>query len=135
MNLQNDQELATTKAKLAELEQLIAKRKADPKPTPARHMTMQSLSRLANQLREEIVRYECGGGLAYERERTTKLRDDFELANTKAKLADLERHIRERKADPTPSPGREMSLLSLARLANQLREEIIRYECGVKSHR
>jgi len=63
------------------------------------------------------------------------LQDDCELANTKIKLRELEKLIEKSKADPSPGPGYRTSLWSLSRLANQLREEIIRYECGVKSHR
>jgi hypothetical protein len=60
-----------------------------------------------------------------------KLRNDRELANTRNKLADLERLIQ--RAKDRPSPGQATELRSLTRLANQLREELSRYASAVPS--
>lgn len=54
------------------------------------------------------------------------LRNHDELANTQRKLADLERLIADAKS--SAGPGRDAEVRSLTRLANQLREEIIRYQ-------
>ena len=56
MNLEDDQELANTEHKLKLLEQQIAKARSRP-ATPVNLESLQSLTRTANQLREEIVRY------------------------------------------------------------------------------
>jgi hypothetical protein len=59
-----------------------------------------------------------------------ELNDDQELANTERKLAMLETQIGNAKSRPSTPPNLE-SLQSLIQMANQLREEIIRYQ----SHR
>jgi hypothetical protein len=53
------------------------------------------------------------------------LKNDTELANTQAKLADLDRLIRDAKSNR--GAGAQTELRSLQQLANQLREEIVRY--------
>jgi hypothetical protein len=55
-----------------------------------------------------------------------KLDNERELANTQSKLAELERLIQ--RAQASPSAGREVELRSLNKLANELREEILRYK-------
>ena len=55
---------------------------------------------------------------------------DFELQNTLEKLAELEEHIAPRMEQArlgTLNPIARLSLRSLRRLANSLREEIARY--------
>ena len=55
MTLRNDTELANSRRKLSELERLIEEsRKND---APGRATELRSLTRLANELREEISRY------------------------------------------------------------------------------
>ena len=54
------------------------------------------------------------------------LRNERELANTQRKLEDLNRLIQSAKA--VGGAGRDVEIRSLTRLANQLREEIIRYQ-------
>jgi uncharacterized small protein (DUF1192 family) len=56
MNLETDHQLANTEKKLALLEQQIARASARP-ATPANLESVRSLNQMANQLREEIVRY------------------------------------------------------------------------------
>ena len=56
MSLRNDRELANTRRELSELEQLIERAKQHS--GPGQLSEVRSLTRLANQLREEIVRYE-----------------------------------------------------------------------------
>lgn len=57
MTLRNDDELANTQAKLAELERLIAQAGHDA--MAGRHTEVRSLTRLANELREEVIRYQA----------------------------------------------------------------------------
>ena len=57
MNLQNDHELANTESKLAMLKDQIELVKARP-ATDANAVSLRSLVQMANQLREEIVRYQ-----------------------------------------------------------------------------
>jgi len=58
------------------------------------------------------------------------LKNDTELANTRIKLRNLEEHYVLSSQDRTGNPQvREISLQSLKRLINQLKEEIVRYEC------
>jgi hypothetical protein len=56
MTLANDDQLTNTQRKLVLLEQQIAKAKARPL-APENSDSIESLVRMANQLREEIVRY------------------------------------------------------------------------------
>ena len=54
------------------------------------------------------------------------LRNERELDNTRRKLEDLDRLIQSAKV--ADGAGRDVEIRSLTRLANQLREEIIRYQ-------
>jgi hypothetical protein len=57
MTLRNDAELANTERKLAGLQKLISDAQKDP--GAGRNVEVRSLSRLANELREEISRYKA----------------------------------------------------------------------------
>ena len=58
------------------------------------------------------------------------LRNDVELANTRDKLRILEESYEETVNDPTEDEHvRELTMFSLKRIINQLKEEIVRYEC------
>lgn len=57
------------------------------------------------------------------------LANDTELANTRAKLADLEARYEELQNEPTEDEHlREVTLRSLKKYINQFKEEIIRYQ-------
>jgi hypothetical protein len=56
LDLADDQELANTERKLAALGEQIAKAKLRPS-TPANLQSLRALVEMANQFREEIVRY------------------------------------------------------------------------------
>lgn len=61
MTLKNTQELEATRRKLALLEERIAAIHSTSKPNDhATELTIRSLMRLANQLKEEIARFEAG---------------------------------------------------------------------------
>jgi hypothetical protein len=57
MNLENDHQLANTQRKLGLLDEQITTAKARPS-SPENNDSLQSLVKMANQLREEIVRYQ-----------------------------------------------------------------------------
>lgn len=60
MNLQSDRELANTRAKLRLLEEEYeATRNDASEDAYLREVTMHSLKRLINQLKEEVARYEA----------------------------------------------------------------------------
>ncbi len=60
MTLQNEFELKNTRKKLRELEEYYATREKEPSDNDYfRELTLQSLKRLINQLKEEIMRYEA----------------------------------------------------------------------------
>lgn len=60
MNLRNDRELANTKRKLLLLEESVEQARTDPdEDEHVREVTIESLKRLMNQLKEEISRYEA----------------------------------------------------------------------------
>jgi hypothetical protein len=57
------------------------------------------------------------------------LKNDVELANTREKLRQLEEHYDARLGEPATNPHvRELTLRSLKRLINQLKEEIALFE-------
>jgi hypothetical protein len=59
MNLQNHQELEVTKEKLRALEEWYAKRVREPAADEhVRQLSLQSIKKMINQLKEEIVRFE-----------------------------------------------------------------------------
>lgn len=59
MTLQSNRELETTRQKLSDLEQLYAKTQASPTENDyARKLSLRSLRRTINQLKEEIARFE-----------------------------------------------------------------------------
>ncbi len=56
------------------------------------------------------------------------LKNERELANTREKLADMEARYEELRSDSTTSPHvRELTLHSLKRVINQMKEEIVLY--------
>jgi uncharacterized small protein (DUF1192 family) len=60
MSLKNDAELENTREKLRELEERYALRRSEIALNPhVQELTLQSLKRLINQLKEEIARYEA----------------------------------------------------------------------------
>jgi hypothetical protein len=60
MSLQSTRELEVTREKLQELEQLYARTLADSSQRGySRELTLRSLRRSANQLKEEIARFEA----------------------------------------------------------------------------
>ncbi len=64
------------------------------------------------------------------------LKNDIELANTKAKLVRLEARYEDVRSDTREDPHvRELTLRSLKRYINQFREEIARYEAHQPARR
>ena len=59
MTIINARQLAATKKKLALIEQQIVELRLQSEPSSADAISAQSLKRLANQLKEEIARYEA----------------------------------------------------------------------------
>ncbi len=64
MSLQSKRELEVTREKLRGLEQLYAATAATPEGTYSREITLRSLRRTINQLKEEITRFETRTGSA-----------------------------------------------------------------------
>jgi hypothetical protein len=61
MSIQNRRQLENTRKKLLMLEDRCQALEADPEsgtPAPARELTLRSLKKLINQLKEEIARFE-----------------------------------------------------------------------------
>jgi flagellar biosynthesis chaperone FliJ len=122
----NDVELNNTQEKLQRLEDRARKVEERLRRNPDRsatRVTLLSYRQLIGQLQEEIRRYELG----VESPQRRLLQNEEELQNTIAKLESLKRLEEKRAAEP-PSSARNVSLLSLRRTMNQLREEIAWYE-------
>jgi hypothetical protein len=58
------------------------------------------------------------------------LQNERQLLNTERKLNQLEDLLRDARAKP--GPGRDSEVRSLARLVNELREEIVRYHATAR---
>ncbi len=117
MSISNQRELECSLEKLAALEGDMQKLAA-MEPNSALRTAMQvTLSRLINQFKEEIGRFKAGarGDLVAQR----SLKTQQQARNTREKLAGLESLIA--KADG-------VSLSSLRRMRNQLKEELLTYE-------
>ena len=123
MILKNDIELTNTRAKLARLEARYEALQNDAAEDEyIRELTMQSLKKYINQFKEEIARSQA----LQPARRMRRMLSDVELVNTRRKLSELERLY---EADEQETGGdeelREVSMQSLKRLINQLKEEII----------
>ena len=71
MELKDEQELENTRAKLQSLKEMYEDARADRSGNKeARAAELESLMGLINQLKEEIIRFECRQGL-----RVTKVRE------------------------------------------------------------
>lgn len=119
-------QLEVTREKLASLEELYAETKARPVENAlTRELTLRSIMKMINQMKEEIVRFE-----AHVPERDpNRLRSERELENTKEKLRWLEDQYQAAKARPTDAPHvRDLTLRSINKMINQLKEEIVRFE-------
>jgi flagellar biosynthesis chaperone FliJ len=123
MILKYDIELANTRAKLARLEARYESLRNDTaEDGHVRELTMQSLKKYINQFKEEIARSQNGQPAR----RLRRTLNDVELANTRRKLTDLERlHEAHEKETGGDEELREMSMQSLKKLINQMKEEII----------
>jgi len=64
------------------------------------------------------------------------LKDDIELANTRAKLARIEARYAKLRDEPRGDAHvRELTMRSLKKYINQFKEEIARYECRQPARR
>lgn len=62
MNLENRRQCENTRAKLRDLEAMHEKKRREPGDDYVRELTLRSLKRRINQLREEIARFEARTG-------------------------------------------------------------------------
>jgi hypothetical protein len=62
------------------------------------------------------------------------IENERQLENTREKLRLIEEHYERRRKEPADDKdARELTLWSLNKTINQLKEEIVRYECHAKS--
>lgn len=129
MIIRSQRQLENTRTKLRELEKRYQRRKQAPMVDEhIRTLALISFRQLINQLTEEIGRYEAGV-----EPQPHCLQTEQTLENTRRKLYELEALYRRRKEDTTETPYvRKLSLQSLKRTINQLKEEIVRFEAHAK---
>ncbi len=118
MNLQNEREFDVTREKLRFMEERYDAIRAKPATNNyARELTLRSLRRTINQLKEEIVRFESGA---------TRTRNYGEPELARKKLELLEQRYEAVRQQPTENEYvRELTMQSLKRSINQLKEEIV----------
>jgi hypothetical protein len=64
MSIENERQLENTRRKLKLLEENYERKRRQPTDNEAvREVTLESLRKTINQLKEEIIRYECKRGL------------------------------------------------------------------------
>lgn len=133
MDLKNDLEVANTRAKLAELEARYDELHRDTSENASvREVTMRSLKRYINQFKEEIARFEACRAKVPDANGTVKaprgINSDAALENTRQKLRQLEEMLESNKNENGDDELRRMERISIKRLINQFKEEIVRYE-------
>ena len=118
MNLQNEREVEVTREKLCFMEEQYESIRAKPATNPyARELTLRSLRRTINQLKEEIVRFESGA---------TRNRNYCDPEVTRKKMLLLKQHYEATSQRPTENDHtRELTLQSLKRTINQLKEDLV----------
>ncbi len=128
MTLRDDHELAVTLRKLAILEAQYEKTAREPSDDPhLKELGLRSARRIINQLKEEVARYRAG--IRPDNARPRGIETDEQLANTRRKLQALEQQLAHALARPSENARvHELSVRSLKRTINQLKEEIVRYE-------
>ena len=60
------------------------------------------------------------------------IENDTQLANTLRKLKQLEEHIAETQREEPQTPELDESISALVEMANQFKEEIVRYQSRMK---
>jgi hypothetical protein len=133
MELKNDSELANTRTQLADLEARCEELRHDTTENAhVREVTIRSLTRYINQLKEEIARYECRGAGQHDTEERASgsgdIQSDAQLNNTREKLSRLEQRLVSNRSGDGDKELRRAERISLKRLINQFKEEIARYE-------
>jgi hypothetical protein len=124
--ISNDRELAASIEKLSRLE---AERDAlsATEANPALHRSCSlSLSRLINQISEEVSRYR--GGSARNVVAGRSLASAEEARNTRRKLQQVESLLREKSVGPHAGAAETSSLTALRRTRNELKEQLLRFE-------
>ncbi len=92
--IENELQLDNTIEKLRGLEEQYEKARQRPvKNEYARGLTLQSIKRLINQLKEEVARYRAG--IRPDSAQQRGIKTDEQLANTRRKLQGLEQQLAE----------------------------------------
>jgi hypothetical protein len=126
----NDQELAVSRRKLAILEHgrdMLESTEPNPALRSACRVT---ISRLINQIIEEIGRYGWGRHEKLFLRRTLKTPE--EAANTRRKLGEIEDMIRTRLQNSRGSHVDSLSLGALRRMRNKLQEQVSWYDAKTR---
>lgn len=139
MNLKDDVELANTRSKLALLEaryeELLKRPSEDDE---LRASTIRSVKKYIHQFKEEIARYECSRNgqtdTASPCDSNRNIVSEAQLENTRNKLRHLEELVEANTQKVGDEELRRAERISLKRLINQFKEEIVRYEAHQHIH-
>ncbi|MGO9108648.1 MAG: hypothetical protein ACLP9L_05390 [Thermoguttaceae bacterium] len=118
MELKNEREAEVTRKKLRLLEERYEAIRSRPATNEhVRDLTLRSFKQTINQFKEEIIRFESGA-------RHSRNYGDPEV--TRKKLQLLEEHYETVRRKPAENEYvRELTLQSLKRFINELKEEIV----------
>jgi len=124
MNLKNEKELEVTRDKLRFMEERYNAIQAKPVTNEyARELTLRSLRRTINQLKEEIIRFESGA---------KKSRNYADPEVTRKKLQLLEERYEACRQRPAENEyAHKLTLQSLKQFINQLKEDLVWAESRV----
>ncbi len=128
MTIETLEQLAVAREKLAVLEARCDELRASEPLSLTKSLTLRSLCNLANQLNEQIARYQAlqsrsSAGTT----RNRGIQSAEQWRNTRTKLELFEARCDEIRVTDTMTRAEELTWQSLKRTVNQLTEELVRY--------
>lgn len=128
MTIETPEQLAVAREKLAILETRCGELRASEPLSLTKSLSLRSLCHLANQLKEQIVRYQSRLASSSPGAATIRgIQSAEQWRNTHAKLELFETRCREIRVTDKMTRAEELTWQSLKRTVNQLTEELVRY--------
>ncbi len=128
MIIETLKQLAVAREKLAVLEARCDDLRSSEPLSLTKSLTLRSLCHLANQLKEQIARYQSRQTSSSSGESTIRgIQSAEQWRNTRTKLELFEARCDDIRVTDTMTRSEELTWQSLKRTVNQLTEELVRY--------
>lgn len=128
MTIETPEQLAVAREKLAVLETRCDELRASQPLSLTKSLTLRSLCNLANQLKEQIARYQSHPSSSSTGTTTIRgIQSAEQWRNTRTKLELLEARCDDIRVTDPMNRAEELTWQSLKKTVNQLTEELIRY--------